>query len=439
MNRLMISRDSPAGDRAGEASVEERARPDRVRSVREQLLRMDRAWPAAGRGSAGASPVRLSLEERIGGREEQTPDGPVYVVDSSYRGGYRHGHHRLDAFHAIDREGMSAFCGEAERAGSPDEGEVLFLDLETTGLSLGAGTYVFLVGMGFFREGTYRIRQFFLRSFEEEARMMASLGRWIEPFGTLVTFNGKRFDLPLLEARFSMCAEPAFPADGKAHWDLLYPVRRLWRDRQDDCRLGTMEKTRLGVVREGRDIPGSEIPSIYYRYVHEGDTRDLDRVLYHNAMDVLTLTTLAVEIDRGVRDLDPGSVNVVSVGRFFEQRGWWDRGRVCYELVAGGEGLARSERDEGLYRLALRMKREGRKRETIPLWKELVDRGGERLVECCEELAKVYEHETREWAKASKAVERALEHVSSCDPGRKGRLEHRLRRLERKQGKAPTV
>jgi len=442
LNRLMFSTWRSSGDRTGEAPVRDRGGSvggsEGDPSIRERLARLGGVSPSGGVAPRGGThPPRGRLEERLGGSEQETPFGPLFVVDSSYRCGYRHGDHRLDSFHHIDRETMDTFCGGGGGLrGSLGVADFLFLDLETTGLSLGAGTYAFLVGMGFFREGTYRIRQVFMRSFEEEPCMMSNLRRWFEPFGALVTFNGKRFDVPLLETRFCMFGEP-FPWNrDQRHWDLLYPVRRLWKERQEDCRLSTMEKRRLGVARQGADVPGSRIPEIYYRYVHEGETTDLDRILYHNAMDILTLTTLAVEIDRSVKELDPERVDVVSVGRFFESKGHPGRGRACYEIVAGGAGGPEGERDEALYRLALRLKREGRWEEAVPIWSRVAEQGRFRVLESCEELAKVYEHETREWEKAIEVVEMAMDIVSPADRLLRGRLDHRLRRLRRKAGEA---
>jgi uncharacterized protein YprB with RNaseH-like and TPR domain len=361
----------------------------------------------------------------------KTPYGPLFLVETSYRSGYRHGKYRLDEFDAMDRENMDIFCGGSAR-GDLNLEDFLFIDLETTGLSLGTGTYAFLVGMGYFREGKYHIRQCFLRSFQEEDSLISNLKEWILPFRVLVSFNGKRFDVPVLETRFSMCGQ-TLNTDNQDHWDLLYPARRLWKGRQEDCRLETLERKHLGVEREGQDIPGSRIPEVYYRYVHDGDTRDLDRIVYHNAMDILTLTTLAIHTDWCMKERDPSCVNLVSIGRFYEKRGMAKRGVNCYEIAARQESSGR-ERDEALYRLALQRKRDGRRRESIALWEELIERGGYRLLDCCEEVAKVYEHETREWEKAIHVVDFALKNVQEHETKRRDRLLWRLNRLERKRG-----
>jgi len=392
---------------------------------------MERRQPEQKTQIPGIPWKNSSLEEVLNGREEETPHGPLFQVHTSYRSGYRHGKYRLDEFEGMDWGSMNIFCGGSAREGV-DVGEFLFLDLETTGLSLGTGTYAFLVGMGYFRQGKYHIRQFFMRSFQEEGSMISNLKEWILPFRVLVTFNGKRFDLPVLETRFSMCGESLNTEDHE-HWDLLYPSRRLWRDRQEDCRLETLEKYHLGVEREGQDIQGSRIPEVYYRYVHDGDTRDLDRIVYHNAMDILTLTTLAIHTDRCIKEQDPSTVNLVSVGRFFEKKGQTHRGRQCYEIAAG-RGASGKEREEALYRLALRMKREGKKLETIPLWETLIETGKYRLLDCCEEVAKVHEHSTGELEKAIHVVEFALKNVQDHEAKQRERLLWRLKRLERKRG-----
>ncbi len=81
----------------------------------------------------------------------------------------------------------------------------LFLDLETTGLAGGAGTYAFLVGLAWFDGCTFRVRQFFLASYAAERVLLEAVSRGCRrAMGTVVTYNGKSFDLPVLETRYVM-------------------------------------------------------------------------------------------------------------------------------------------------------------------------------------------------------------------------------------------
>jgi len=372
-----------------------------------------------------------TLEEVLGGREVETAHGKLFEIAQTFRCGYRHGRYRLEEFSSLDLGVLDFFCGGA-CGGYLDEQGFLFLDLETTGLSLGTGTYAFLVGMGYFRDGKYHLRQFLLRDFEEEICMISHLKEWMEGCAILVTFNGKRFDVPVLETRFAMCGK-TLDVGEKGHWDLLYSSRRLWQGRAENCRLGTLERDFLGVERGMEDIPGSMIPALYYRYVHDGDTRDLDRIVYHNAMDVLTLTTLAIHTARCIREKDPGSANLVAMGGFFESKGMPAEGMACYEIAAG-QGCSAREREEALYRLGVRMKRQGKRMEAIRLWEQVVGMGGHRMVDGCEEAAKVYEHDIRDMDRAIGLVRFALKELGGGDQERRDGLLRRLSRLERKRG-----
>jgi hypothetical protein len=308
------------------------------------------------------------------------------------------------------------------------------MDLETTGLSLGAGTYVFLVGLGYFREGRYHVHQVFLRDFDEEPAALYHTRKLMEPFRTLVTFNGKRFDIPLLEARFTMCSQPATFRD-MTSWDLLYPARRLWYDRLENCRLGTIERERLGVAREGLDIPGDQIPRLYFDYIHDGDARDLDRVVYHNAMDVLTLTTLAVHIHRCLEEKDPVRSNLFSVGRYYDRKGNQGLGEEYFEVVSC-RGSSPREKDRALLHLARQRKREGRIEDALGIWQGLIEREGHGTVDACVEIAKHQEHQARDYDEAIEMVQNAMGRVGPEEVRLRGDLEKRLKRLKGKKGRA---
>ena len=148
---------------------------------------------------------------------------------------------------------------------SPSE-PLWFLDLETTGLAGGAGTQAFLVGCARLDAGGFRVRQFLLPGYEHERALLAQVSAWASAQGAIVTFNGKSFDVPLIETRY-LFHRQRFPLEGRAHVDMLHPARRLWRARGEwegsseaSCSLGTLEKLLAGVHRVG-DVPGFEIPS----------------------------------------------------------------------------------------------------------------------------------------------------------------------------------
>ncbi|WAS96208.1 ribonuclease H-like domain-containing protein [Nannocystis punicea] len=172
----------------------------------------------------------------------------------------------------------------------------VFLDLESTGLGHGAGTVAFVVGLATLVGDGWQIEQWLLTQLSGEVALLADLEARVRALGgPLVTFNGASFDLPLLRGRLRRCGLPTDAFAG-THLDLLPVARRLWRGRGPDCRLTTLERTQLGVRRDG-DIAGRAIPEVFWtalRQPHEARAREaVRRVVGHNLVDVLTMPALA--------------------------------------------------------------------------------------------------------------------------------------------------
>jgi uncharacterized protein YprB with RNaseH-like and TPR domain len=174
-------------------------------------------------------------------------------------------------------------------------GSVVFLDLETTGLAGGTGTYAFLCGMGFSSGIGFNVIQFFLEGPSKESRWLKAIDSVIPEDACLVTYNGSSFDIPLLRTRHVLArSKPAW--DGLPHIDLLHHARRLYRGRLESCSLGSMERNVLGVSRSGEDIPGYLIPEMYMRYLQTRDASRLAGVFYHNELDIVSLAALYCHI-----------------------------------------------------------------------------------------------------------------------------------------------
>jgi len=202
---------------------------------------------------------------------------------------------------------------------------MIALDTETTGLGNDAGTVAFLVGAAWFERAEHGrevlvVEQWSLLRLSAEAAMLRSFaGQLVElagPSTVLLTFNGASFDLPLLRARCHRGGVDAAVLEG-AHVDLLLPARRLWRDEHDDCRLSTLERSRLGVARAD-DVDGSQIPQAYWSWLETPEDPSasalLERVHVHNQVDLLTLPALAAEIAEVVRS-PSGLAEAVRVAR----------------------------------------------------------------------------------------------------------------------------
>lgn len=168
--------------------------------------------------------------------------------------------------------------------------DVLFLDLETTGLM---DTPVFLVGAMVWGEAGLSVRQYFARNLDEERAILSLFAEHLSPRTWLVTFNGKTFDWPFVRDR-SLRHSVDMPFHG-SHVDLLHVGRRAWGHSTPNCRLQTLERHICDRTRVG-DIPSSEIPAAYRRFTRTGDAAEMEGVLEHNALDLITLADLITRL-----------------------------------------------------------------------------------------------------------------------------------------------
>jgi hypothetical protein len=129
-----------------------------------------------------------------------------------------------------------------------------------------------------------------------EQAMLEHFSDWLDPGRVLVSYNGRCYDAPLLATRYRLARMPN-PLAGLAHLDLLFPVRRRFRGVWENCRLSTIERQWLGVIRED-DLPGSEAPRAWRDYLRGGSARDLRRVMAHNDQDLRSLGALLLRMGR---------------------------------------------------------------------------------------------------------------------------------------------
>lgn len=179
-------------------------------------------------------------------------------------------------------------------AGEVDSSTVQCFDTETTGLAGGTGTRAFMLGMGDWHQDQFRVRQLTLTTLSGEAAMLDVFASWLTPDTTLVSYNGRSYDAPLLATRYRL-ARRCSPLISLAHLDLLYPVRRRYRGVWANCRLATIERELLGVVRED-DLPGAQAPSAWRDWLRGGSARNLRRVGEHNRQDLVSLALLLLRL-----------------------------------------------------------------------------------------------------------------------------------------------
>ena len=283
-----------------------------------------------------------------------------------------------------------------------------------------------------------------MRDPAEEPALLTALAELLQPCQALVTFNGKGFDVPLLNARY-VTNSASSPFLSAAHLDMLPLARRLWRDRLPSRALGYLEEHILGATRTGEDVPGWLIPSLYFDYLRSGDARPLKGVFYHNAMDILSLTALLSHVTGLLNEaINPqaephGAVvhglDRVALGRLFEDLGHLEQAAQLYQ-----QGLAHPLPHESYWetvqRLSLIYKRRADLAAAVGLWRQAADNG---QVYAHVELAKYYEHHVRNYHEAAQWTQAAITLVMAPGFSRQtgqrwlADLEHRLARLQAKQ------
>ena len=376
-----------------------------------------------------------ALEKLLPGLElAETAEGACHILDRVYPLSHRHGRLPLSKLLGLSSRVAARFCQD-DRLASADFRDYLFLDTETTGLG-GAGTLAFMVGVGYFDDGAFVARQYFLRDHGDEPAMLLLLHELLEEKAGLITFNGRSFDLPLLEGRFIL-NRLSIPLVERPHIDLLPPSRRLWRHRLDSCALNSLEKNLLGVQRSQEDVPGWLIPSLYHRYLGDGDGREMARVFYHNRLDLLSMVTLAAQI---VGQFDnPQSadhpMDLLGLGKWQADLGRIEEAERVLRMAAVPE-LPNELFQEALTRLAYLLKRNGRRDEAVEVWQQVACTSFKDVTGHVE-LAKHYEWHDVNLPLARLWTEQALELIAGIEaPSLRAELEHRLERLQRKGARA---
>jgi hypothetical protein len=376
----------------------------------------------------------IPIHAIVPGGYRQTARGEAFVSEQTFGADYRHGSQPLTINHPLDT--ISNWAKDPLLSSFPLS-SFAFLDTETSGMAGGTGTYAFMVGVGRFEGDDFRLAQFFLRDPSEEPAMLEALIEFIAPCKALVTFNGKAFDAPLLNTRYALHSIPS-PIKEFSHLDLLPLARRLWRDRLPSRALKYLEENILDAPRTTEEVPGYEIPWLYFDYLRTGDATPLKGVFYHNAMDVVAMAALLSHMASILHDPFDGNVShgldFISLGKLFEDLRQWDLAARLFEHGLTHE-LSEADFGAAVERLSHLQKRRGDMGEAVRLWEQAAAQGH---IYAHVELAKHFEHRVRDMDEATRWVKSALELVKASElPAYvkkhwKQELDHRLARLKTK-------
>ncbi|MCD4664925.1 MAG: ribonuclease H-like domain-containing protein, partial [Bacteroidales bacterium] len=278
-----------------------------------------------------------------------------------------------------------------------------------------------------------------LRDFPEEPAMLHSIHDLMKLYNSIISFNGKSFDLPLLKSRFifhrikTEFAEPV-------HLDLLHAARRVWKNSLPDCNLSTLEHQVLKVYRDG-DVPSYLIPHLYFEYLRTKDARPMKQIFYHNEIDILSMVTLTVilhHIHKSPLQQLSNKTDLTTLAKHYENMQKWEKNIAIYKALIGSEKNAERKKELGI-KLGYCYKRSCQWEQAERLWLELIKQGNFRI-EPFEELVKYYEHRVRNLKQAEQVVQTALDkinvleqlHDNSAFSLEKESLLYRLNRIQRK-------
>jgi uncharacterized protein YprB with RNaseH-like and TPR domain len=366
-------------------------------------------------------------EDWLHGEEVQTAHGVHYETEKLYERQRRHGSIGIVDLEDLPHDLLDAISSGQIRGVPP--AKWCFLDTETTGLAGGSGTYAFLVGVGRITPQGFRVRQFFMRDFGEEASLLSALTEHLKQFEVLITYNGRTFDQPLLETRFRMVRQRP-PFSTLEHLDLLFGARRLWNLRFDSCRLVDLENQILGVERQG-DLPGEMIPYVYFEYVRTREIFRLMPVFHHNAIDILTLACLTAIVPRAFQAPEQAELShgaeMVGLAR------WWRQAEQPENALAlFRQAIEKNLPDDLLFRtlwdIAAIEKKLGREHAALSVLTDLAAARNPWRGAAFVELAKYYERRERNYALALEMTRSAQE----LEPSEA--LERRAARLEKRLG-----
>jgi uncharacterized protein YprB with RNaseH-like and TPR domain len=404
---------------------------EQLTALRQRIARIDAKYQESkaqeSRTQAAAPKPRAFVEDLLTGHVVETEHGRHFETEKLHPIDSRYGSVDISSLLELPEDLLDLISNGDVLTSHPTRWA--FLDTETTGLAGGTGTYAFLIGVGSIDAEGFRVRQFFMRDYSEEASQLAALTRYLEAFDVLITYNGKSYDQPLLETRYRM-SRARHPFTRMKHLDLLYGARRLWKLRMESCKLTHLEAEVLGIERED-DVPGALIPYIYFEFVRTGRAARLVPVFQHNVLDIVSLACLTAIVPEAHRAPElltfrHGSDHL-GIARWLQQAG-----RIEEAIMLFQRAIERGLPDHLLFKAMLEMallhKKQANETAALTIFTELTESPNPSRLRAYEELAKYYEHRERNYALALEMATCARQESDTAETRhREDRLRQRLR------------
>lgn len=374
--------------------------------------------------------VKTEISEATSSRNRQ----PYLVLENNFNLNSRYG--QIPISLGLDVPGkVLAVLSRDEAFETLSLSQALFIDLETTGLAGGTGTIPFLIGLGYFENDAFKVVQYFLNDLAAESRMLEELRSLLEEkkFSSIVSYNGKGFDLPLLETRFAL-NRIRFPLAELPHLDFLFSARYLWKHKYESCRLYNLALEHLGADRS-EDIPSEEIPWRYFQYLRTQDFSLIEPILYHNQEDIMSLYGVVVAgaalIAKSLEgeEMEADGLDLFGVGKIWERAGEVEKSVVFYEKALDkklpSEVSVRVKKN-----LAYYFKKMGEWEKALELWQDLLEHSED--LDCFRELAMYYEHKVKNPEEALKYALDGLALAQGVSHSYEQDFQKRVDRLTRK-------
>jgi uncharacterized protein len=360
--------------------------------------------------------------------------GVLFERTVSYPYTFVHGDYQLgELFDAIS---MWEASGIEHPFHTTSDETLVFFDTETTGLK-GTGTHIFLIGLLTDTGKAFQLTQYVLADPSNETAFLFESKFW-QKANTVITYNGKSFDWPQLEMRWTLNKPFLPPLKSPRQIDLLHSSKRIWRDDLHGMKLTKVETEKLGFYRHG-DIPGHLAPIIYFDAVKSGNATSLMKVLTHNEWDLLSLITLYVHSTKLLmKELQETSISSTNIGKWY--------GDLKYRAISKAtltdvtESFNEREAAHAHYYLGYQHKKDGEVDEAIRAFTVASTYTDERMQEdAFLQLAILYEHKEKNMEKALHATEqgihvakRQLNQSTTAFQNRMNAWQKRLNRLHKK-------
>lgn len=342
------------------------------------------------------------ISEIIQGEWFESHGQSIFAARKLYPYGEKHGRIEIEINESFNE--FADFWG-LENNDRFVQRDFLFLDTETSSLSIGAGSLIFLFGCCYFVKDGLEVLQLFIEDPSHETFFLTYILDLLEHFQCLVSYNGKSFDIPVLRSRFIL-NKIGHQIDGLAHIDLLHIARRIWKYDLESKKLSDIESAILNFSRNEEEVPGWLVPQIYQDYVQTGNADPIKGVFYHNEIDVVSLAALFLKINKMLMENDLQGKESLSLGEIYQKTGQFGKSDRYFKQALESN-VEDDYTEKILMNLGCSLKKQGKWIEALEIWETLAKASN---IEACIELAKYFEHKANrietalDWTIAAKKI-----------------------------------